>query len=242
MQNYDLKELDCSRMCINPMSPKLVGFIEKNIPSLYLIQHEYKAGEFTQSMLYRYILLMYDKESPIQKMHSLDYFERKYEACAYAGFKLHKQKDGSFKFSKEVDDFVMGRDASVVDMVVEFLGYQNNVHWNHLIFLYESMLEFTRDALGNKNRDAKTSKEYRALYDDFFRVSNEIAHTFDETEEFVSRFYANIERSRLAIRPEDYAKALAEGDEFLNQDSPYPIGYNVDKLRFLGDDEERLSI
>lgn len=239
---WDIKTLDCSKMLINPLHPNLVGFIRTNIPSLHAIKHEYKAKKFTQSMLYRYILLVYDKESPIQKMHSLDYWEKKHRAACYSGFKQSRQKGGAVKFDSEVDDLVSGKDSAAVDMIVEFLGYQNNVHWNHLVFLYESMLDFTRDSLGGRNRDYKTSQEYRKLYDDFFRVSNEMANTSDETSEFMARFYINIERSRLAIKPEDYSKALNNGDEFLNADSPYGINYEPDKLRFLGDNEENLSL
>jgi hypothetical protein len=182
---------------------------------------------------------MYDRESPVQKMHALEHFEKKYESCGYAGFRLKKGKDGYMRFDSRVDEMVLGKNDAINDIIIEFLGYVNSTQWNYLVFLHESMLGFTRDAIGKKNRDAKTSKEFRALYDDYYKISNEIGHAFEETEEFVSRFYYKIEQSRLAIRPEDYAKALEGGDD-LRADNPYHVGYIVDKIKFLGDDEEQV--
>jgi len=237
---WDIKTLDCSKMLINPLHPKLVNFIEKEIPSMATIEVDYQAKVFTKTMVYRYILLMYDKDSPVQKMHALDHFEKKYEACGYSGFKLTKGRDGYMRFDERVNDMVLGKIDAINDLIIEFLGYVNNAQWDYLVFLHESMLGFTRDAIGKKNRDAKTSKEFRALYDDYYKISNEIGHTFEETEEFVSRFYYKIEQSRLAVRPEDFAKAIDEGDD-LYSDSPYPSGYVIEKIKFLGDDEESIK-
>ena len=190
-------------------------------------------------MFYRYILLVYDQESDIQKMHSLDLFEKKYEACAYAGFKLSKSKDGYYRFDERVNNMVLGKEDCLVDAISAFLAYQNRPKWNYLIFLTESMLSFTRDAIGRKNRDAKTSKEYRALYDDYHKLSSEVGRVFDETKDFVRRFYYNIEKDRSSVRPEDYAERLEGGDD-LRSDNPYGVNYVVDSIKFLGDDEDKV--
>ena len=55
-------------MLINPNSPKLTNFIDKEIPSISKIEIDNQPKVFTRSMVYRYILLMYDKDSPINKM------------------------------------------------------------------------------------------------------------------------------------------------------------------------------
>lgn len=237
--NFDIKELDSSRMLINPLSPQLVSFIEKNIPSFKRAEVEYQDKVFTKSMLYRYILLMYDKESEIQKMQSLDWFGKKSEAAACAGFKLNKSNDGYMRFDKRVDELVLGKSNDVNDLIIDFLAWSNNGQWQYIIFLQESMLGFTRDALGRKITKHKSSQEYMKLYQDFRMASKELGHVFEETEEFVSRFYYKIEQSRLSVRPEDYAHAITKGDD-LRADNPYGVGYVVDKIKFLGDEEDKI--
>lgn len=242
MSQWDIKKLDTDKMIISPNHPQLTKFLEKEIPTLKSLKIDYTPKQFTKAMLYRYILLMFDPSSPIQKMHSLDFYEKKYYACAYAGFPLKKCKDGHNRFDSRIDDMVLGKNEEVTDAIVNFIGYMNNPQWNYLVFLHESMLGFTRDAIGRKNRDAKTSKEFRALYDAFYEISNETGHVFDETEEFVRRFYRQIEVSRASVKPEDYARALSDGDE-LRGDSPYPIDYVPEKLSFIGSenpDEEQV--
>ena len=77
------------------------------------------------------------------------------------------------------------------------------------------------------------------LYQDYRTASQDLGHTFEETAEFSSRFYFKIEQSRLAIRTEDYSKAIANGDDF-RADNPYQVSHVVDKIKFLGDDEEQV--
>jgi hypothetical protein len=231
---WDIKQLDVSKMIISPNHPQLVNFIEKEIPLMKSIKVKYTPKNFTKMMLYKYILLMYDPSSPIQSMHSLDFYEKKYYACAYAGYPLKKGKDGHKRFDSRVDEMVLGENEEITDAVINFIGYINSPQWNYLVFLHESMLAFTRDAMGKKNRDSKTSKEFRALYDAFYEISNQIGHVYEETKEFSRRFYRQIEISRSSVKPEDYAKALSDNDE-LRGDSPYPIDYVPNKLTFIGE-------
>ena len=235
--NWNIRDLDCSKMLIDPMNPRLVSFLEKNIPSFKKADIEYQDKVFTKSMIYRYILLVYDPESEIQKMQALDFFGKKYEAVGYSGFKLGKGNDGHMRFDKRVDEMVFGKNNAINDLILDFLAWSNNSQWEYIVFLKEAMLGFTRDALGRKITKHKSSQEYMKLYQDYRTASQDLGHTFDETEEFVSRFYFKIEASRLAIRPEDYSKAIANGDDF-RADNPYQVNYVVDKIKFLGDNED----
>jgi len=227
MEEWNIGNLDCDKMLINPRSPKLVSFLEKNIPSIKNHKVEYAQEVFTKTMVYRYIVLLYDENSDINRMQSLDWAGKKYEACGYAGFKLKKGKDGKPKFDKRVYDMVSGKNDGVNEIIIDFLGWQSKPKWNYEVFIHESILGLVREALKGNRTDIRTSKEYRALYEDFYRLSNEIGHVYDETEEFASKFYYKIEQARLSVRPEDYAKALSEGDD-LRVDNPYGVNYNVD--------------
>jgi hypothetical protein len=235
--SWNISDLDCSKMLINPASPKLVNFLEEKIPTFRTTEVKYQEKVFTKSMVYRYILLMYDPDSEIQKMQSLDLFGKKYEAAGYAGFKLKKSKDGNLRFDSRVDDLVFGRNEAAIDLICDFLAWVNNAQWEYIVFLKEAMLGFTRDAIGKKITKHKSSQEYMKLYQDYRTASQDLSFIFDETQEFVSRFYYKIEMSRLAIRPEDYSLAIKEGDDFRG-DNPYGVNYIVDKIKFIGDNED----
>lgn len=239
MEERNIKELDCSKMAISPNHPQLVNFIEKNIPSIKSINVEYQNKVFTKSMVYRYVLLMYDKNSEIATMRGLDWFEKKYEACAYAGFKLKKEKDGYYRFDKRVTDMVMGKNKEVTDIIIEFLGWSNSAQYDYIVFLKEAMLGLTRSAIGREVVKHKSSQEYMKLFKDYKEASDELAKVSNETDDFINRFYYKIEQSRMAIKPEDFAKALKDGDT-LRADNPHGVGYIVDKIKFIGDDEEQV--
>jgi len=234
--NRNISDLDCSKMLVHPSSPRLVTTLEDKMPALKTLSITHVPNKFTKSLVFKYILLMYDKGSPIRSMMALDWFEQKFEACAYAGFELTKGKDGYFRFDKEVEEMVLGKNDVVSDMIIAFLGYQSDERWGYTVFLKESMLAFTRDALGEKKTDYRSAADYKKLYDDYMRITTEMNRDNDETQEFVNRFYYQIEQARSSIKPEDYAQRLLDGDD-LRADSPYGISYAVDKIKFLRDHE-----
>jgi hypothetical protein len=234
MQQYDLKELDCDGMVIHPNSPKIVTYLESKIPLLKKFPAEYDKKGFKKSMVYRYVLLMYDPKSPIQEMMSLDWWAKKFESIAYAGFELKNGRDGHPRFDEQVLEMALGKIQEINDIVILFIAWINNYRWNHRVFLHESILQYTKGALAGDKESVKGISEVRALRSEINVLDKEMIRANEETEEFVSRFYYHIEQSRLAIRPEDYAKRLADGDD-LSSDSPYGINYRVNKITFAGD-------
>lgn len=237
----DIAELECGKMLVHPQSPHLVPTLESKVPALKQIAAEFTPKVFTKAMVYRYVLLMYDKGSPVRNMMSLDWFEQKFEACAYAGFELTAGRDGYKRFDQKVVDMILGKNNDVNDIIISYLGYQSDERWGYTVFLKESMLSFTRDALGRKITDYKSAADYKKLYDDYMRITSEMSREKDETQEFVNRFYYNIEQARLAIRPENYADIAPIQDNFRG-DNPYGMNYTVDTPRFLGDDESKLTV
>ena len=233
---HDIKELDCDRMLIHPNHSQLIKFIEGKIPRLKTLDSKHWDKGFTKSMIYRYVLLMYDPKSPIQEMHSLDWFGKKFEAVVYSGFQMTKGHDGYLRFDKKVFEMVLGQNDVIVDIIVNFISWVNNPKWNHRVYLEESVFQYTRGALaGDKEfAGAKATKEVREIRKEIASLDNEMARLNDETDEFTARFYYQIEQARLSIRPEDYAKRLSDGDT-LAGDSPYPVGYVVDRIKFEGD-------
>lgn len=241
VETWDIETLDCSRMIIHPRHQQLISFLEESIPSIKKINIKFKERVFNKTSVYRYVLLQYDPKSEIQSMHQLDWFAKKYQSVGYAGFKLKKGNDGHARFDKDVNDMVFGKNKGVNDLIVEFISWMNNNQWQYLVFLKESMNGFVRDALGRKINKHKSSQEYMKLFQDSVRVADELAHISEETDDFVSRFYYKIEQSRMAVRPEDYAKAIAEGDDF-RSDNAYGVNYVIDQIKFLGEDEDKIEV
>lgn len=234
MQEYSLKELDCDGMHVHPNSPHVVSFMESKIPLIKTFKAEYDKKGFRKAMVYRYVLLMYDPKSPIQAMMSLDWWGKKFESMAYAGFELTTGKDGYPRFDNQVMDMALGKIQEINDVIILFVAWLNNYRWNHRVFLHESILQYTRGALSGDEDSVKGRKEVRALWEEINKLDKEMITANDETKEFVSRFYFHIEQSRLAVRPEDYARALASGDD-LRSDNPYGLSYSVDKIKFVGE-------
>lgn len=229
----DIQELDCSHMAIHPKSPQLVTFLEKNIPQLKLFK-KFQDKVFTKSHVLRYIVLQYDPHSPIHKMNSLDYWGMKWESTAYAGFPQKKSRhDGHMRFDERVLDMVIGKNQDVLDMILLYVKWCNVKEWDYLVYLNEAMAGHMLNAMKSK-QDIKSIKEVNLLWKEKSALEKKMSKENVETEEFVSRFYHQIEQSRLAVRPEDYAKLLNKGDD-LRGDNPYGVGYTVDQLKFAGD-------
>ena len=132
---WDVKNLDTTKMLISPNDPRLVKYMESNIPSIKSIKIKYKDKVFTRSMVYRYIILQYDPNSEIQSLQQLEWFAKKYQSVGYAGFKLKKGNDGHMRFDKEVDEMIMGKNDAINDIIIEFLAWSNNTQWQYLVFL-----------------------------------------------------------------------------------------------------------
>jgi len=230
----DIKSLDCSKMSIHPNSPQLVTFLEKEIPQLKIFT-DFKEKTFTKSQVLRYIVLMYDPNSPIHQMNSLDYWGQKWEAAAYAGFPQTKSKhDGQQRFDERVVQMVLGKNKDVLDMILLYTKWTNKKDWDYLVYLQEAMAGHVLSAMKEK-QDIKSIKEVNTLWREKNAIEKKMSNqAVPETEDFVSRFYYQIEQSRLAIRPEDYAHALADGDD-LRRDCPYGVNFTIQQLRFVGD-------
>lgn len=233
MEVRKISEIDCSKMCIHPQSPQLVNFMENEIPQLKHIKVEYQKKVFTKGHVYRYILLMYDPQSPVLKMSSLDHWGHKWQSVSYAGFPQKRSRhDGQMRFDDRVLKMVLGEDNAINDMILLFVKWVNVKDWGYLVYLNEAMAVHILDAMRNK-QDSKSIKEVMLLKKEIADLSRQMAKEEVERDEYISRFYYQIEQSRNAVRPEDFAKRLNDGDD-LSGESVYGAGYTAKQLKFVG--------
>jgi hypothetical protein len=130
-------------------------------------------------------------------------------------------------------DMVLGRNKDILDMILLFVKWTNVKDYDYVVFLNEAMAQHTLSAMKNR-QNSKDIREIKELRKEKVEIERAMSRDKEETEEFISRFYYQIEQSRLSVRPEDYAKRLGEGDD-LRGDNPYSVSYTVQQLKFTGD-------
>lgn len=222
----NLVDLDCSGMLFNPRDPAFVKTFESSIPgvSSRAVKH------IKKDQLYRYVALMYDPQSPLVKSVS-DYWNRKMEAVEAAGFKIKSDHT----LEQVTEDFLIGKNEEAIDVIIDFLAHLKSPTWDLIVFMHERLLRYTNDALSSRrSEDTKVDEVYKIgskiqdLQTKFLGEQQK-----EETKAFIARLRYRVEEKRLGIRPEDYAKRLAKGDD-LSEDSPYGPGYKVNKIKFKG--------
>src|ERR1035437_1003230 len=144
-----LETLNLSKMVISPSDPDVAKKFFKIIKMPEI--------EVDKDSLAKYILLMYDPNSPLIEIID-DYWNRKFEALELSGF---KQKNG--KFDKKVEDFVLGKSNEVNDIILDWLIYIAKPKCTHLIYLCEGLLRFTRQAEDGLNESKIAPNDVKAV-------------------------------------------------------------------------------
>lgn len=229
-RTMDKSLLDCRKMPIHPYDPSFLTWVKANIPKLLERKLE---GIETQSAA-RYVILMYHEKSPIHEMINLDWFARKFEAAEACKFKMVKERNKPARFAKEVEEALLGKNEAFNDMIIDFVSWYNSTTWTEFVFLQETLMKYIKEALGGGTGDKNSVKTVQDIYDRMTTLQRRLMLGEQDSEELIRRIYYRVEESRLAIRPEDYARRLLEGDQ-LKEDTPYGADYPVvQKLSFVG--------
>jgi len=188
-------------------------------------------GKFKKykSEICRFIVLCYDKNSVLVRKIS-DLFERKRTAAILAGFK--SGSDG--KYPKIVEDIILLNNEELSKAVVRYL----------IIFGLPEMLALTAEitALASETFAIQTgtSKKMKESLDNIrttrIEINKLVEEIFGGKEVIEARkvLYEGIMVKSL-YRPESFIKRLDSGED-LEDCNPYPNGYKVDKMKFIGDE------
>lgn len=218
-----LSSLNLNKMIVSPLDQE----VKKKF---YKITGEVET-DIDQTALAKYILLMYDPNSPLIELID-DYWSRKYEALELSGFKI---KGG--KFEPKIEEIALGKNNTVNDLIISWLIYVAKPNFTHMIFLCEALIRYTRQSEDGINDEKITPTDVKAvseIMDKMTKVIKEwtFANKDNETKDFLERLYYKTHQELLKIRPEHYASRLTNG-ETLDEDCPYG-NYKVDKLKFAG--------
>ena len=156
----------------------------------------------------RYILLMYDVNSPMRAYYP-DLEQRKTAAADMAGF------DWGVDSMEEIFEFKIRQEESIVpndellNMIMEFLKYQNNWVWTMIVSNSEAFYEYNRRVMmpveGTRDKDILQA----------INIKTQIMSSQDDIYQRLQRYYRDLSggdtvledavKVRKRLRPEEIA-------------------------------------
>jgi hypothetical protein len=161
------------------------------------------AGEgIDNDKLMKYIILMYDKNSPYRKKYT-DVLKRKIEVAHDVDFKTIEGGN----FEPPVEDFLKGKNEKVNKKIVAYVRMHRNYKYSYLVTIDESYYSLMLDILGGATKQIGSAKEVQGeLEETLLEILNEDTNPYLRDE--ILRY---MENDRLELRPEDIAKKVQEG-------------------------------
>ncbi len=188
------------------------------------------------SMVIRYIIYAYDKNSYIALEYKNKFIIKKKNAALRARFPMIII-DNIQKFSKESEDIIFNRIASVLDIVLRYLYIQFDDEWLRLHVYTELYYKITSDLLKNKYEKPQELKIARQneleIKEDIEKLNYKI-FSGEEERTLVSMLYEDSYKKSLELRPEQIV-TKRENNEKIVDIEPYGVGYEIDKMKFSGD-------
>ena len=154
--------------------------------------------------LIRYILLMYDRNSPYRKKYS-DISRRKIEIAHDVGFPT--MEDG--KFESPIEDFLKGRNTIVNRKIVAYIKLHRSYKYAYQVSIEETYYNLIEGMLGG---ETKNVAELRKLRDELEENLLELLNQ-DNNPVLKDEILRYIEEERLALRPEDIARKMQKGEK-----------------------------
>jgi hypothetical protein len=151
-----------------------------------------------------YILCMYDKNSPYRKKYT-DVLKRKIEVAHDCGFEMIEGGN----FESPVEDFLKGRNKVVNRKIAAYVRLHRNYKYTYLVMMDESYYTLMLEILGGDTKRIKDAKEAQGeLEETLLEMLNRDNNPYLKDE--ILRY---MEDERLALRPEDIAKKLQDGEK-----------------------------
>jgi len=204
---------DFDSLTYNVMKYKSDVTLISKFPSFQGIEcfRNFSDPNLDKNTVIRYIVLCYDKGSPILNRFMQDDVKRKTTAAQYAGWEA--REDGLF--SDEIDEVMRCTNESVNEMIIEFLRLFNDPNWALLLTGLEAYFQKLRQVMSvsvSGKRDALQMEETKGK---LFKQAEEMAASLSisaskilqgDSNPFLARdLYSIIDKeakSRLKITPE----------------------------------------
>lgn len=198
MAEIDFTELDYSKMICNPMAvpPK------KSPEDHYELFQQYK--EFTEptfdldrSKLFRYIPLVYDKNSPLHLVID-DIKKLKGKAAELAGYK----KDNNGKYFEAVEKLITGQHTQANYMIIRYVILHKSKQWHRFCILNE-VFEHTSERL-LRDPSKNDLQNFESLSEQIDTVKQDLLSK-DNSRKLEEDMYEYYFDDKLKLKPEDIA-------------------------------------
>lgn len=223
--NMQLSKIDTSQLLYDPKGFEFVSALEKIA--------EFNPDKFPKvdrRQLYIFIILTYDKNSPLWQMFP-NFWHKKRIAAITAGF----EQDQSGLFSQYVMDLLFGKLEAVNSMIIRYCLFFNEPEFVALVSNYEMFIQETAQAVM-----PSSSQEKKQIASNIKFLNNEIstlARTVfggDESLELKKQLYKTATSEILKLRPELVAARLSpdedDDDDEISNGPPTRTAYRNEYL------------
>jgi hypothetical protein len=201
-----LKELDCSRMLVNVSKLKPSQDIKKAHPEIFANHIEFALvpDGLNSQYLFRYLCLVYDKNSPLREMFPEDINRMKSTAAQLSGFK----KNDSGRFNTVMEEIFVCRNHDINKMIVKYSILSRSTMYVQYVVLSEV---YQKESL-NLLSGAKTKiDDFQKIGSELEIVRTEILNQ-DNNARLEASFVEFYIKDKLELRPEDIAKKIRNGE------------------------------
>ena len=212
MQNVDkldINLLDGSVFEYNPKDNKDLKKLEESHPDFHGVNAKSGLKTLKKEIL-RYIILMYDKNTPLRTSYNA-YHKRKGYAAIMAGFQRDPRTK---KFNNAVKDVILGQNDDVNKGIVRYVMQFFDADYLQLILYNELMGKQFRSSMQD-NQKALSSTHINAIQDIREEINRLTEKVFGgkESKELEKELYRALEIEKETLHPDFVAKAYSDGIE-----------------------------
>lgn len=206
MGEIDFEDLDYSRMMCNVMSLP-ASHSPEDVYEVFKKYEEFiePTPEIDRKRMFRYIVLVYDKHSPLHTViHEIKRLKGK--AAELSGFK----KDEKGNFSAPVEDMMLCSNSRINAMIIRYVTLHKSAKYNEYVVLREAHHKLAIKVILDPT--PKDLQNFQMVGERADAIQQELLNqdNNDNLQEALSEYYFE---DRLALRPEDIARKIKEKKE-----------------------------
>lgn len=200
---------------------------------LFVKERKDELKSLSTEQIIRYIVLCYDKESPVVDAYKKRWAVKKRESAIGAGLRLNTNG----KFSKEVDDLIFCHDEVIDRVILRYLYLLHDRLWQTYTIYNEMYLHQSAEILLYNYQQPGHAKAAKENLDTLGKDIEELEFKIfsgEETKKLKDMLYEESANILNELRPEKIAVRLEQKQPAVDY-NPYGE-YVANKMRFLGDE------